>query len=139
MPYWERKICGLSLDEHEDNNFDKIDSDSCIVSFFKFLGVWLSSFNSTANPFVYALLMPTYRKCVMKTFCPCVDQGKQKRNQHGESKEDIPQTPLSLQVQPTLQILLQIRSWSPSDLKKISPVTKVLLNRFRLKYDGFVD
>ena len=35
-------------------------------------GVWLSSFNSTANPFVYALLMPSYRKCVRQTFCACV-------------------------------------------------------------------
>ena len=39
---------------------------------FYFQGVWLSSFNSTANPFVYALLMPSYRKCVRQTFCACV-------------------------------------------------------------------
>ena len=48
---------------------------------FFFLGVWLVSFNSTANPFVYALLMPSYRKCVINTFCACVKKSnKLKRN-----------------------------------------------------------
>ena len=32
-------------------------------------GYWLNSLNSSANPFVYALLMPSYLKCVKKTFC----------------------------------------------------------------------
>ena len=42
-----------------------------LVVFILFPGVWLAAFNSVANPFVYALLMPTYRKCVIDTFCPC--------------------------------------------------------------------
>lgn len=32
------------------------------------IGVWLSVFNSCANPFVYAVLMPTYQKAVIDTF-----------------------------------------------------------------------
>ena len=36
------------------------------------IGVWLSAFNSVANPFVYIMMMPSYRKCVIKTFLPCV-------------------------------------------------------------------
>ena len=35
------------------------------------IGVWLSAFNSVANPFVYIMMMPSYRKCVSKTFLPC--------------------------------------------------------------------
>ena len=42
-------------------------------SFHPFPGVWLAAFNSVANPFVYALLMPTYRKCVINTFCQCAE------------------------------------------------------------------
>ena len=41
-------------------------------------GVWLSAFNSVANPFVYALLMPTYRKCVINTFCACLKSKTEK-------------------------------------------------------------
>ena len=47
-------------------------------------GVWLSAFNSGANPFVYALLMPTYRKCVISTFCPCANKNKPKRSKNSE-------------------------------------------------------
>ena len=35
------------------------------------IGVWLSAFNSVANPFVYIMMMPSYRKSVIKTFLPC--------------------------------------------------------------------
>ena len=45
-----------------------------------FPGVWLSAFNSVANPFVYALLMPTYRKCVINTFCACLDGSNRKQD-----------------------------------------------------------
>ena len=35
------------------------------------IGVWLASVNSSANPFVYALLLPAYRRSIAKTFyCP---------------------------------------------------------------------
>ena len=47
-------------------------NNSCTKETFNFPGVWLSSFNSTANPFVYALPMPSYQKCVRQTFCACV-------------------------------------------------------------------
>ena len=33
------------------------------------VGLWVMSFNSAANPFVYALLIPLYRRSVVKTFC----------------------------------------------------------------------
>lgn len=33
------------------------------------IGVWLSVFNSCANPFVYAFFIPRYRKAVSDTFC----------------------------------------------------------------------
>ena len=55
------------------------------------LGVWLAAFNSVANPFVYALLMPTYRKCVINTFCPCARVTKPEA-----SKESSVQTATSL-------------------------------------------
>ena len=48
----------------------------------------MSSFNSVANPFVYALLMPTYRKCVINTFCPCVTKRTQ-QEKRPESKDTI--------------------------------------------------
>ena len=32
------------------------------------VAVWLSSFNSAANPFVYGMLVPAYRKSIQKTF-----------------------------------------------------------------------
>ena len=32
------------------------------------IGVLFAVFNSVANPFVYALLMPAYRKSILKTF-----------------------------------------------------------------------
>lgn len=32
------------------------------------IGWWMSSFNSAANPFIYALLMPVYRQSVMMTY-----------------------------------------------------------------------
>ena len=32
-------------------------------------GIWTASFNSSANPFIYALLMPAYRRSFAKTFC----------------------------------------------------------------------
>ncbi|ELU10685.1 hypothetical protein CAPTEDRAFT_191049 [Capitella teleta] len=34
------------------------------------VGVFLSNLNSVVNPFVYASLMPIYRKCVIETICP---------------------------------------------------------------------
>ena len=43
------------------------------------IGVWLSAFNSVANPFVYIMMMPSYRKCFIKTFFPCVIGGEQVR------------------------------------------------------------
>ena len=63
-----------------------------------FSGVWLSSFNSTANPFVYALLMPIYRKCVRKTFCACVTGSTKRKNCQGREflrtiSSDISMTP----------------------------------------------
>ena len=36
-----------------------------------------AAFNSVANPFVYAILLPTYRKCVIRTFCPCAVKTKE--------------------------------------------------------------
>ena len=36
------------------------------------VGVFLSNLNSVANPFVYALLMPMYRRAVRNTFMPCL-------------------------------------------------------------------
>ena len=46
------------------------------------IGIWLSSFNSVANPFVYALLMPASRNSVRNTFCVlCM------RDKRGSSKE----------------------------------------------------
>ena len=33
------------------------------------VGVWMAALNNTANPFMYCLFMPIYRKCLMKTFC----------------------------------------------------------------------
>ena len=33
------------------------------------IGMWLMTVNSMANPFVYASLMPAYRRSIMKTFC----------------------------------------------------------------------
>ena len=33
------------------------------------ISIWLASLNSTANPFVYSLLMPVFRSSVLKTFC----------------------------------------------------------------------
>ncbi|KAI0224694.1 hypothetical protein LSAT2_024328 [Lamellibrachia satsuma] len=36
------------------------------------IGVFLSNLNSVANPFVYALLMPMYRRSVYETFACCL-------------------------------------------------------------------
>ena len=33
------------------------------------LGMWLCSINSLANPFIYAMLIPAFRRSVKKTFC----------------------------------------------------------------------
>ena len=33
------------------------------------VGIWLASFNSFANPFVYGLLVPAYRHSLRLTFC----------------------------------------------------------------------
>ena len=52
-------------------------------------GVWLAAFNSVANPFVYAILMPTYRRCVIKTFWPCANKSKPEEKQKGNSSNTI--------------------------------------------------
>ncbi len=31
----------------------------------------MAAMNTTCNPFIYAMFMPVYRKCVVKTFCGC--------------------------------------------------------------------
>ena len=59
-------------------------------------GVWLSAFNSVANPFVYALLMPTYRKCVIRTFFPCIMKKKTDTTERSWEKQRICQTQCSL-------------------------------------------
>ena len=33
------------------------------------ISVWLSVFNSVVNPYVYMIMMPNYRRCVMDVFC----------------------------------------------------------------------
>ena len=68
---------------------------------FYFTGVWLSSFNSVANPFVYALLMPTYRKCVINTFCTCVKGSNRSDLQENVSPQtsEISQTSTHKHVQ----------------------------------------
>ena len=40
-----------------------------VSSVFSKISFWLISINNTANPFVYALLMPAYRRSVRRTFC----------------------------------------------------------------------
>ena len=39
-----------------------------VNSFVTKVGFWFFSFNSAANPFVYALLMPAYRRSLQRTF-----------------------------------------------------------------------
>ena len=39
-----------------------------VSSIIQDVGWWMCSFNSAANPFVYALLMPVYRRSIMTTF-----------------------------------------------------------------------
>ena len=85
---WEHVVLGI---------ISKIISKSYIQSI---LGVWLSSFNSTANPFVYALLMPAYRKCVRQTYCPCATGSKRLTTQESantissivSNKDDVIET-----------------------------------------------
>ena len=36
------------------------------------VGLWLSAFNSIANPFVYFVLLPAFRRSTIKLFCPCL-------------------------------------------------------------------
>ena len=43
----------------------------CFIALQK-IGVFLSNLNSVANPFVYALLMPMYRRSVYLTFACCL-------------------------------------------------------------------
>ncbi len=50
------------------------------------IGVWLSSFNSVANPFVYILMMPVYRKCVIRTICPSTITEKVLRESSPDSR-----------------------------------------------------
>lgn len=40
------------------------------------IGVFLTNVNSCANPFVYALLMPMFRRSILRTFC-CCKHGKE--------------------------------------------------------------
>ena len=35
------------------------------------LGVLLSTINSSANPFIYIMLMPVYKRNFLSTFCEC--------------------------------------------------------------------
>ena len=44
------------------------------------VGIWLSSFNSVANPFVYGILMPSYRQSIKRTFFPHSIQVQDKDN-----------------------------------------------------------
>ena len=52
-----------------------------VNSLFQMIGLWLSCLNSAVNPFVYALLMPAYRKSVLKTFY-CPNQDINSKHQH---------------------------------------------------------
>ena len=51
---------------------------SCLdeYSSIYFVGVFLAALNSVANPFVYAILMPSYRRSVFYTFCACLVRTK---------------------------------------------------------------
>ena len=44
------------------------------------IGVLFAMFNSCANPFVYTLLMPVYRKHMVNTFFCCMQKGRNKGN-----------------------------------------------------------
>ena len=41
----------------------------------------LSAVNSGANPFVYGMLVPAYRKSLQQTFCKCLSSGSKQRAQ----------------------------------------------------------
>ena len=54
-----------------------------LVSYIKntvlqLIGLWLSAFNSVANPFVYFVLLPAFRRATMKTLLPCIKTGAAK-------------------------------------------------------------
>ena len=41
-------------------------------SITQLVGIWLSAFNSFANPFIYVVLLPVFRRLILTTFCPCL-------------------------------------------------------------------
>ena len=43
-------------------------------SLLQMIGIWLSSFNSVANPFVYLCLLPAFRKSAISILFPCLAQ-----------------------------------------------------------------
>ena len=67
-----------------------------LVSYIKntllqLIGLWLSAFNSVANPFVYIILLPAFRRATLKTLLPCMKnepQGKPDTGRNGISKTD---------------------------------------------------
>ena len=67
-----------------------------LVSYIKntliqLIGLWLSAFNSVANPFVYFVLLPAFRKATLKTLLPCMknkSQGTQEASKNDISKTD---------------------------------------------------
>ena len=86
-PFFSFYLC-LSLNFHQ--RWSKIKPNkkwTTPFSFFIFPGLWLAAFNSVANPFVYALLMPTYRKCVIDTFCTCANK-RESEHRKNESSSD---------------------------------------------------
>ena len=51
------------------------------------IGLWLSSLNSVANPFVYMLLLPAFRKLAISTMCHCM-KGRTERSGISDSGPD---------------------------------------------------
>ncbi len=45
---------------------------NCWQSGVAFSGMFFSVFNSMANPLVYTILMPSYRRAMVSTFCSCL-------------------------------------------------------------------
>ena len=41
-------------------------------SVLQLIGLWLSTFNSLCNPFVYLILLPAFRRATVSTLLPCV-------------------------------------------------------------------
>ena len=50
-----------------------INHDKIKKKFYFFqINVLMSSINSMANPALYLIFMPAFRRCVVKTFFPCL-------------------------------------------------------------------